>query len=565
MTDPLNIELDLRQSHDQSIGVSLTWTPVSQRQILQFPLWTPGSYTVRDPAQYLHGLDLQSKAGSISLRRLAPNRWVADLPDLSPLQLSYWLEARNLTVRTAHLDPDFASISPAAVVMEVDGFRWLPHFLTVKAPDPWSVHCPLPGHGHGWVASDFDALIDSPIHGGEFASEPFSVMGHQHELLLIGSPPHGWPQDFVHDVERVCDATCRLMGTPPPAGDRYQLVIQMLDSGYGGLEHDHSAVLQYSWEALAKPQGYRQLLQLVGHEYLHQWNVRRLRPVELRPYDYGQSVVSEGLWFAEGITSYFDLALPLIAGCSDRPTLLRDLGDELSRVMLTPGRKVQSLAASAEEAWIKLYKSTVVSADTQISYYRLGAATAFCLDVRLRSVGSSLSVLLRKLWDQFGRLDRGFQRRDVLDVLRLADPSLATDLECWLDHPDSLCLDQCLKLVGLRIDSLPMKHAHHGLVLADLEGRVVIRRVNSDAPGRKAGLVPGDELLAVGGRRLHQASDVSLLLQEDVPVTVTYARRRLLGETTLTPTTGIERWELSCDPAATSEQLALRERWFRFL
>ena len=141
MTDPLNIELDLRQSHDQSIGVSLTWTPVSQRQILQFPLWTPGSYTVRDPAQYLHGLDLQSKAGSISLRRLAPNRWVADLPDLSPLQLSYWLEARNLTVRTAHLDPDFASISPAAVVMEVDGFRWLPHFLTVKAPD---LVCALP-------------------------------------------------------------------------------------------------------------------------------------------------------------------------------------------------------------------------------------------------------------------------------------------------------------------------------------------------------------------------------------------------------------------------------------
>ena len=114
MTGPLQIDLDLRQSHHQSIGVTLSWIPVNQRQILQFPLWTPGSYTVRDPAQYLHGLELQSAAGSIPLRRLAPNRWLADLPDLSALRLTYDLEARNLTVRTAHLDPDLASMSLAA-------------------------------------------------------------------------------------------------------------------------------------------------------------------------------------------------------------------------------------------------------------------------------------------------------------------------------------------------------------------------------------------------------------------------------------------------------------------
>ena len=565
MTGPLQIDLDLRQSHHQSIGVTLSWIPVNQRQILQFPLWTPGSYTVRDPAQYLHGLELQSAAGSIPLRRLAPNRWLADLPDLSALRLTYDLEARNLTVRTAHLDPDLASMSLAAVVMEVDGFRWSPHHLTVKVPDPWSVYCPLPGHGDGWIAPDFDALIDSPIHAGAFESQPFAVMEHHHELLLIGSPPNGWPQDFLQDVQRVCEATCRLMGTPPPAGDRYQLVIQMLDSGYGGLEHDHSAVLQYSWDALAKPEGYRQLLQLVGHEYLHQWNVRRLRPVEFRPYDYGHSVVSEGLWFAEGITSYFDLALPLIAGCSDRPALLRDLGDELSRVLMTPGRTIQSLAASAEEAWIKLYKSTVVSADTQISYYRLGAATAFCLDVRLRSVGSSLSALLRELWEQFGRVDRGFQRSDVLQVLGGSDPSLAVDLERWLDQPDSLELDQSLGLVGLRIDPVPMKHPYHGLSLAEQNGRVLIRRVDANGPGRSAGLVPGDELLAVDGRRLLQPSDLATQLRHHRPATFTYARRRLLGETTLTPLDGVDRWELSCDPGASHEQLALRERWFRFL
>ena len=561
----MKITLDLRQVQDQSILVTLEWIPLVQRQVLQFPLWTPGSYTVRDPAQHLNSLQLQTTDGvKQPLRRLSPNRWLADLPDLTPLRLSYRLEARDLTVRTAYLDSDFASISPAAVVMEVEGFRWDQHRLSVTAPEAWQVHCPLQCCDGNWLAADFDALIDSPIHAGPFEALPFAVQGHRHELVLIGEPPGGWPSSLQHDIERVCEATCQLMDTPPPAGDRYQLVIQMLDHGYGGLEHDHSSVLQFSWGALAKPEGYRQLLQLVGHEYLHQWNVRRLRPVEFRPYDYGRSVVSEGLWFAEGITSYFDLALPLIARCSDRSTLLRDLGDELSRVLMTPGRRIQSLSASAQEAWIKLYKSSAVSPDSQVSYYRLGTATAFCLDVRLRVVGSSLASLLRDLWQSHGISDRGFDRSDVMAWLIDVEPQLARDLECWLDVPDSLPLHDCLALIGARLDPVASRHPHHGLTLADSNGRVLVRRCAADSPARVSGLVPGDELIAVDGRRLHSPDDLPMLLRADHAATITYARRRCLAVTELTAGTGVDHWSLGWESGASSQQRALREQWFRF-
>ena len=127
-------------------------------------------------------------------------------------------------------------------------------------------------------------------------------------------------------------------------------------------------------------------------------------------------------WFAEGITSYYDLTFPLLAGLTDRPTLVKDLGDELSRVLTAPGRRIQSLAASAEEAWVKLYKSSAVSPDSQISYYRLGAATAFCLDVRLRVLGSSLATQLRGLWTTHGRSARGFHRGDLTALLQPLDP-----------------------------------------------------------------------------------------------------------------------------------------------
>ena len=565
MFEPVQIRLDLSHPETQTIAVSIQWTPQTQRQTFQLPVWTPGSYTVRDHAQHLHSLQLLANGEELPVCRMAPHQWLCDLPDLSPLTLNYQLEARDLTVRTGLLDPDFASLCLAAVAMDIDGCRWSPHHVAVTAPEHWSVHLPLEPSAEGWVAADFDALVDSPLHAGPFQAAPFTVEGKRHELLLIGTPPMGWPPNLISDIEKVCSATCRLLGTPPPAGDRYQLVLQLLDQGYGGLEHDHSAVLQFSWSALAKPKGYRQLLQLIGHEYLHQWNVRRLRPVELRPYDYGQAVITEGLWFAEGITSYFDLSLPLLAGCSDRPTLLRDLGEELSSVLMSPGCAIQSLAASAREAWIKLYKATPASRDSQISYYRLGAAVAFCLDVRLRQRGHSMAAILRELWQGPGRQARGYSRDHIKAAVARWDRDLASDLDQWLDQTEAVPLLDCVKALGLRMDPVPLKHPDHGLTLKDAEGAALIQRVRRDSPGQQAGLVVGDELLAINGYRVRRSSDLAVLLEKQECVRVTYSRRSLLKETQLFPDAGVDHWALDWDPGCTTEQRQLRDRWFEIV
>ena len=119
LSSTVDVHLDLTDPGEQSIKVTVRWTPSTHRQVLQFPSWTPGSYTLRDPVQHLHSLCLTSAAGPIACRRLAPNRWLVDLQDLAALELAYVIEARDLTVRTAHLDPDFAAVSLAAVVMEL--------------------------------------------------------------------------------------------------------------------------------------------------------------------------------------------------------------------------------------------------------------------------------------------------------------------------------------------------------------------------------------------------------------------------------------------------------------
>ena len=558
--------IDLRDPASQTLKVSVSWIPEHRQQRWQLPVWTPGSYTVRDPSQHLHSLALTQAGEQRSVRRVSPSKWIADVEPFSPVQLTYQLEARQLTVRTNWLDPQFASLCLSAVAMLVEGQRWSPHTLELVLPTGWQGHVPLPKRDDFYFSSDFDQLVDSPVHAGGFEAIPFVVAGCDHSLVLIGTPPMGWPKTLVEDIEAVCNAAVALMAGPPPAGDCYQLVIQLLDRGYGGLEHDHAQVLQFAWPALAKPGGYHQLLQLVGHEYLHQWNVRRLRPKDYVPYDHGAAVVSDCLWFAEGITSYFDLCLTLLAGRSDRQTLLQDLGNDLSHVLLNPGRSVQSLADSSREAWVRLYKATPAGAQTQISYYKLGTALAFCLDVQLRAVDASLGHVLRDLWRQFGVTGRGYGRSDIQQAISHYSPSLAAMLPTWLDDVDSLPIADCVEALGLMLTPIKADSGWTGLTLTETSSGVEIKQVQSNSPGHRARLIPGDEVVGVRGVRITSLEQWPLLLKGEEQLAILFARRGRLEETQLIrEPNATQSMTLEWNPHASAQAKALRDRWFEIL
>ena len=561
--DGVRISIDLCEPARQQLKVKLEWTPRVHHQSWLMPSWTPGSYTVRDHAQHLHSLQLQQSGRAIRCKRVAPSCWTAELLDLDPVCLTYTLEARQLTVRTNHLDPDFASLCLPAVVMLIDGERWNPHHLQLCLPTDWLGHLPLPRVDDGYEAKDFDHLVDAPVHAGPFDSRPFTVCGHQHELLTIGEPPMGWPLTLQADIEAVCEAACTLMGTPPPAGDCYQLVIQLLDQGYGGLEHDHSSVLQFSWEALTKKDGYRQLLQLIGHEYFHQWNVRRLRPGAYVPYRYDKAEISDGLWFAEGITSYFDITLSLLADKSDRQTFLEDLGKDISHVLLNPGCNIQSLADSSREAWLRLYKQTAANSVAQISYYRLGTVISFCLDVQLRQSGSALSCVVRDLWQRLGRYGKGYEPTDLIQAVAAHNMALAELLPTWLETTMAAPIHESLSALGLQAVAIHAKHPNVGLQLSKQKGRFIINKVSPNGPAEHAGLVPGDELIGAHDWRLRGLDHWQALLQGPEQIPVLYARRGRLSSTILKKSDPIvEQWEISWDPRASSSQKDLRDRWF---
>ena len=565
--EPLLLELDLREPHRHLVQARLRLTPRQAALTLRLPAWTPGSYLIRDYVRTLEGLEIHQGGQCLSPRRLEVATWSLTLPSLEPLEIHWRVLATELSVRTCHLSGDHGFLALAGVVLQVEGERWRPHQLVLHLPEGWFPFVPLPQQADGsWWAQDFDTLVDSPIEAGPHPCHSFSVAGRPHRWVSWGGDLPADDPPFLADVAAVCQACCRLMGEERPPADDYLFVLHLLEQGYGGLEHDRSCVLQAGRRALRRPEGRRKLLQLVAHEYLHQWNVRRLRPAELAPIDYDRPSIVGGLWFAEGVTSYLDLLLPVAAGLADEASLWEDLGADLSRFRLTAGRRVQSLRASAEEAWVKLYRQDAHSHDSQISYYLKGAVVALLLDLHLRRHGSWIGAVLQQLWRSHGRSRRGYRNEDLIAAFADHAPDLSTLLPQWLESTDDPPIDAYLREVGLGLvpETAPHPFAGWQPELQDT-GALILRRVDRDGPAQRAGLQVGDELLALAGQRVRAEEDLAPLLGEPAapqPVDVLFCRDgRIRSRVLQADLPVVMRWRL--EPLAKADLLELdrRQRW----
>ncbi|MFO7629484.1 MAG: PDZ domain-containing protein [Prochlorococcaceae cyanobacterium] len=566
--DPLRqvpqLFLDLTDTKHQLLGVALSFTPSRERVILDLPAWTPGSYLIRDYVSRLEGLAAEQEGRPCPMQRIGVARWQLQVQPASELRLTYRILARECTVRTAHLSGDHGFLPLAAVVLEVEGERWAPWRLQLSLPPGWSPFLALPADpSGGWIAASFDQLIDTPIEAGPFPEHRFSVAGVPHRWVCWGEDLASSDPRWLADVAAVCEACCRLMGEPVPAASNYLFILHLLDQGYGGLEHDNSSVLQFGRHSLAGAAGRRQLLQLLAHEYLHQWNVRRLRPAELAPVAYGQPSVLPTLWFAEGVTSYFDQLLPLMAGVSDEAGVLEELEKDLSRYLSTPGRRVQSLRQSSEEAWVKLYRQDAAAPDQQISYYLKGAVLALVLDLHLRRQGSSLAAVLQQLWRRFGRQGRGYQERDLIAAFAEPAPDLAELLPIWLESHEDPPLSSYLADVGLVLQPEAASHPYTGLVLESSPAMaMVVRRVARQSPAAAAELLAGDELLALDGERLRSAESLQALCRQGEPQQLLFCRDGRIRQSLLTPAAPErQRWRLHSVAEAPASVLERRRRW----
>jgi predicted metalloprotease with PDZ domain len=316
--------------------------------------------------------------------------------------LRYRVYAHELTVRTSHLDGSHGYFNGATLFLYTEATRNLEHLVTVEAPEGWTPFAALERRGEAFVAKDYDELVDSPFEVGPHTPLTFTAAGVPHEVVVWGDTVPDEAR-LCSDLQRICEAQAKLFGGLPMR--RYLFLLYLTDKGRGGLEHKASTSLLFPRAGLQNARGWEDLLTLAAHEYFHLWNIKRVKPRALVPFDYSQENYTSLLWAFEGGTSYYDNVFVLRAGLMSDNRYLTRLGETLSTLHAIPGRKVQTLAEASLVSWVKHYRPDEHSHNSAISYYLKGEVVAALLDLEIRRATDNargLDDLMRLLWQRYG-------------------------------------------------------------------------------------------------------------------------------------------------------------------
>ncbi|MEG5139966.1 MULTISPECIES: M61 family metallopeptidase [unclassified Microcoleus] len=510
---------------------------------LKMPVWTPGSYLVREYARHLQDFSSRSGDRALPWRKISKNHWQIETNSVSDVTVYYRIFANELTVRTNHLDSTHGYFNPAALCFFVPGFEHNCYTVTVVPPEPeWRTVTTLPpisGDNLTFAAADFDTLVDSPFEIGCHDAYDFEVMGKPHQLVVWGKG-NLEPNRVILDIQKVIEVEALMFGGLPY--DRYVFLLHLSGSGFGGLEHKDSCTLNYSRFGFRAKEKYERFIQLVAHEFFHLWNVKRIRPKALEVFDYEQENYTPSLWFSEGTTSYYDLVIPFRAGIYSVKGYFQNVAKEITRLQMTPGRKVQPASESSWDAWIKLYRRDANSDNSQISYYLKGELVSFLLDLLIRAKhgnARSLDDVMRLMWQQFGNghyaenedfdqkseteakpgqitsngqlnarslpAEIGFTPEQLQSAIEsVADMDLSDFFARYVDGTEELPYHKYLEPFGLQIlvdetDQTP----RIGWTLGTENGRQMVKFVEAGAPAQLAGIDAGDELLAIAGFRVN--------------------------------------------------------------
>jgi len=536
-TPPVDISFTIAMSrphtHLFDVDIAIKRTANGpQEELLVFPVWTPGSYLIREFERQVQDFAATDALGQpLKWEKTNKNTWRVVTNGAREWHVRYRVYANELSVRTSELNSAHAFWNNANLLMYLEGFLNSPSTVRVVAPDVWKVATGLPavlGQKNTFRAENFDVLYDSPFEASNFKTLIFNVKSVAHRIVIDGEGNYD-PERVRRDVQKIVETQVELMGGEVPYRD-YTFILHLRSNAGGGLEHLNSAALGYPRFGFRIVQGdratsaapntndmperdYRGFLALVSHEFFHLWNVKRIRPDALGPFDYTRENYTKVLWVAEGITDYYaDLVLRR-AGLITESEFLLATARSFQSLQGTPGRKVQSVEDSSFDSWIKYYRQDENSVNSQISYYDKGAILGLLLDleIRKRSNGAkSLDDVMRYLFTEFFKKNRNYTPADFQKACELmAGSSLEEFFNKYVHGTEELDYDAVLAAAGLRLDfsgpispRAPIDRSFFGAEIAEENDRLMVRRVYAGTPAYEQGLNAGDQIVALDNMRV---------------------------------------------------------------
>ena len=585
-----NIKIESPHSHYAKVTLRIEDVKPGALDIYM-PIWTPGSYLAREFAKNVESANAigltadESKmvfaekpinfGKTVEFTKTSKNTWRVIVPKgIQSIEFSYLVYCFELSVRTSFIDDDQALLNMASVLMTVKGSEHLGGDLSIDHPLRWFNYATAldadaeevmlitkPTEAElksaltriNFTYPNFDDLVDAPLQLGNFPVFKFDVNGVPHEVAMVGRN-NADLEKLRGDMQLMCRTMAKVVNDHPCK--RYTFIVQNVENGGGGLEHKNSTVLMMSRWAYTDAARYKGFLGLVAHEYFHLWNVKRIRPIDLGPFKYGEENYTSMLWLAEGITSYYDEIALMRAGIVTRKEFLGTMAGYVNAHENRMGARVATISEMSHDAWIKEYRPNENSKNSTYSYYSKGVIVGFLFDawIAASTNGSKhLDDVMQYLWrthyknKALGEEGAGITEKDFLNAVKTVilsgkgNPDAGKGSEFTFDQfakqllhsteiPDYSGL---MKAAGIDIKITESQSKKFGLTCELSNGRTVVKGIHAHptAAGFQLGVNVNDELIALNGVRIeNNIDDLFLKLGEPKELTLVVNRAGLLRE-----------------------------------
>lgn len=513
MTVSYELRMPKPQNHYYEVQMNISGNEDAQVEV-KMPVWTPGSYLVREFSKNVNLVKAFTKDGkSISVTKKSKNAWIINAGKEKDIQVKYEVYAFELSVRTPFLDLTHGFVSGSGVFLYTEKSKNQSGNVTVFPHESFKrISTSLPGdHGYKGLGQRFqfenyDQLVDCPMEIGNQEIFEFTAAGVLHTVAMYGEANYNVEQ-LKRDMPKIVEAETAVIGKNP--NKTYTFIVHNVVDGQGGLEHMNSCVLSVNRWTYAGKQ-YVDFLNLVAHEYFHLWNVKRIRPVELGPFNYDSENYTSLLWVMEGFTSYYDELILRRTGFYTEEEFLSKLQSSINYVEGTPGSRVQPVAHASFDAWVKAYRPNENSSNTTMTYYSRGSVLASVIDAMIITETDGKKCLdhfLQQLYTTYYEgLKRGFSEAEFkMELAKFVGKNMDEFFAKYVDGTEIIPYKEYYTPVGLNVQDITTNNPSFGASVREEGGKVIVKSVRFGSSAEDAGISVGDEIIGCNGYRVDQA------------------------------------------------------------
>ena len=550
---------------------------------MTLPAWSPGTYSLQDHARNLLQFKAETGNGTpLPATREDFDTWRVETNKHATVVIHYKILGLLHDDGACYLGADRAYVNGASVFMYVEGKKNYPATLTVRdLPSNWDIATGLTSlpESNRFSARNYDELIDCPLLMGQLDWFSFTVAGIPHDLAIWNLKNSNMPvQRVLKDFQKFVQQVYHMFGELDYT--KYVFLIQLYDN-FDALEHRNSCTLSFYPYKFDDPLQYDDFTWVGFHEYFHNFNVKRIRPDVLGPFDYKHPVYTKRLWVSEGLTDYFPDVLFQRDGFWSKSRLYRQLGDEITLFETLPARHWMSLESSSIQFW----HLSDNKCNLEISYYNKGELVGWMLDLELlhRSDGKyNLADVMRYLYRHYYKRGVGFSEK--LGIQRDVEAVVGSSFQNFFDHyvrgTDDIPYQKFLTYIGLKLVTAPDTLPYTGIqtfprksisrVYAterELQNSLdSITNVVMGSPAWKAGISKGDIILAVNGWRVSDGEWERIVNRTPVDSSVTFLLQRenkVITKTVHLTKSPFRNYSIVEDENATEGQIRLRKIWLQ--